>query len=214
MSYLVYKHTSPSGKSYIGLTSKTVEKRFKKHCADIGRRTSHFLTALHKYGPENFTTEVLVDSIGTFVEAASTEMYYIAFYNTFLGDGYNMTSGGEGTKAPNSELQKETARRNWTGKNNPNYGGITDKKHLEKLSKAAKRKGPMTEETKEKIAVHSRGSNNNMYGKHHSSTTRKLQSETAKNRAKKECTYCGKLVDVSNYVRWHGNKCKEKDKHA
>ena len=35
-------------------------------------------------------------------------------------------------------------------------------------------------------------------------------SEKAKNREKKVCSHCGKSAQGSNYMRWHGDKCKEK----
>jgi len=41
---------------------------------------------------------------------------------------------------------------------------------------------------------------------------KKLLSEKAKNRSKKECPHCSKFVDVSNYARWHGSNCKKADK--
>jgi len=53
------------------------------------------------------------------------------------------------------------------------------------------------------------GENNPMYGKNHKDSTLALMRERAQNRTKSECPHCNKLVDASNYKRWHGDKCKE-----
>jgi hypothetical protein len=33
--HIVYKHTSPSGKSYIGITTFSIEKRFEQHICEF-----------------------------------------------------------------------------------------------------------------------------------------------------------------------------------
>lgn len=50
---------------------------------------------------------------------------------------------------------------------------------------------------------------NGRLGKTHSEKKKKEMSELAKNREKKECEYCHKLVSPGMYSRWHGEKCKE-----
>ena len=55
----VYKLTNLiNGKSYVGQTIQTVEKRFKQHqhC-----KTSLIGKAIRKYGAENFSIEVLAE---------------------------------------------------------------------------------------------------------------------------------------------------------
>ena len=61
---IAYKHTSPSNKSYIGCTSGTLEKRFAGHCRFKVARTK-FQKAIHKYGREQFISEILVSNIKT-----------------------------------------------------------------------------------------------------------------------------------------------------
>ncbi|CCI88722.1 phage-associated homing endonuclease [Yersinia phage phiR1-RT] len=39
---------------------------------------------------------------------------------------------------------------------------------------------------------------------------RKKLSNLRKNAIKKSCPYCFKEVDIANFSRWHGDKCKEK----
>lgn len=83
-----------NGKSYIGKTEGTVEKRFKHHLADY--KKEHFkdrplYRALLKYGIENFGVETIEET----ENAVEREIYWIAFYDTF-GKGYNATRGGDG----------------------------------------------------------------------------------------------------------------------
>ena len=75
-NYCVYKHTTPSGKVYIGITSKPVEKRWLN-----GRgyaRNEHFWNAIKKYGWENIEHRVLVSGLSK-EEASEVEKMYIAY---------------------------------------------------------------------------------------------------------------------------------------
>ena len=54
----IYKYTSPSGKSYIGQTIKTVEQR-AKYTGEGYKKCPVFYRAILKYGFENFTCEIL-----------------------------------------------------------------------------------------------------------------------------------------------------------
>lgn len=107
----------------------------------------------------------------------------------------------------------------------------------QRMGKSPGNKGKKhTPEALAKIKAASEGENNPMYGRRHSEETRKkigiksigrkprlgvkLSQETkekcrvsALNRTKKDCPHCGKIVDPSNYVRWHGDVCKMKVKH-
>lgn len=56
-TYIIYKHTNTvTGKSYIGLTKYSIERRFKQHLYDSGKcrngklPQSAFPRALRKYG--------------------------------------------------------------------------------------------------------------------------------------------------------------------
>lgn len=91
-SYCVYKHTSPSGKVYIGITKRNPLKRWKN---GLGYKTqSYFFRAILKYGWENFTHEVLFSGL-TKEEAEEKEIELIKSYksNDFRL-GYNIREGG------------------------------------------------------------------------------------------------------------------------
>ncbi len=71
-------------------------------------------------------------------------------------------------------------------------------------------KEDFTPEWREKISQSKKGKDTWNKGITHSDITKKLQSEIAKNRPKKLCSYCAKLLDPSNYKRWHGENCRAK----
>lgn len=104
----LYKLTSPSGKSYIGITSKTLDKRWAKHVEHaLGKRDSGALyAALRKYGPDSFYRESLIEC-DDWDELCRLEIEHIAKLGTFAPGGYNLTTGGEGIQGPRSELVKQ-----------------------------------------------------------------------------------------------------------
>ena len=93
--YTVYKHTSPSGKVYIGITSIGVARRWQN---GNGYKTQPvFHRAIIKYGWKNIKHEILLDNISE-EEAKLKEKEYISFYNSNNpSGGYNRTAGGDGT---------------------------------------------------------------------------------------------------------------------
>ncbi len=94
-SYFVYKHTSPSGKVYIGITRQEPEKRWKR---GKGYRESHnlyFYNAIVKYGWDAFQHEILYHGL-TKDEACALEIALIEQYkSTNHAFGYNLSPGGD-----------------------------------------------------------------------------------------------------------------------
>jgi group I intron endonuclease len=106
----IYKHTSPSGKSYIGKSLATKGKRWKDHIiaaydAKYKEYDYPLQRAIRKYGEDSFETEILEDNIPVEL-LAETEVAYIEKYDTFY-NGYNQTKGGEGTTGERSPEAKE-----------------------------------------------------------------------------------------------------------
>lgn len=95
-SYIVYKHTTPSNKVYIGVTCQKPEYRWNN-----GRgynKNKHFSNAILKYGWSNIKHEILFDNL-TEEEAKLTKRMYIAIYDSTNRDrGYNQSLGGEGSE--------------------------------------------------------------------------------------------------------------------
>lgn len=131
MTYLVYKHTSPSGKSYVGLT-QNLEGRNKNH-RNPNSKCKAFNAAIKKYGWDNFTHEILESSIPSLCEAQSAEIRLIAQHNSMWPNGYNLTEGGEGTE------QTEASRANrmaaWERRTPEERAAITAKVLATKSSK-------------------------------------------------------------------------------
>lgn len=95
---VVYKYTSPSGKSYIGQTTNEAHRRRTWFCTKRRYAGATINRARAKYGPENFEYEVLFKRVFTSFEEAQTELdkmeiFYINLYDTFK-NGYNNTVGG------------------------------------------------------------------------------------------------------------------------
>jgi len=96
--YIVYKLTSPSNKSYIGVTTRTFEQRLNEHTKRAYLdKNDHiwFYQAIRKYGIDNFTIEILRNDITDKKVLEDTEIFYINLYNTY-NNGYNMDRGGRG----------------------------------------------------------------------------------------------------------------------
>ena len=101
MSWLIYRHISPSGKSYIGQTKNLTRIRFRngqgyKHC-------TVFYNAIEKYGWDSFVTEILEEDIPTQEKANDREKYWIQYYHSLASEnGYNLTEGGQNSGGINS----------------------------------------------------------------------------------------------------------------
>ena len=94
MAYL-YRLTSPSGKSYIGI-AKDYRRRWAIHRYRANSNGQGALyAAIRKYKWESFSSAVLV--IGSFEYVKEMEIKAIAAFNTYHPHGYNLTRGGDGS---------------------------------------------------------------------------------------------------------------------
>lgn len=83
----VYRHVSPSGKSYVGMTRYTWEKRAGKDPLGSYATSLRFLQALKKYGWESFQHEVL-ETLNEVPALYQREAYWIDYFDC-VGNGYN-----------------------------------------------------------------------------------------------------------------------------
>lgn len=97
----VYKHTSPSGKVYIGI-AKNVKHRWRNNGSGY-KGSTRIWYAIQKYGWDNFKHEIVAKNL-TRQEACDMEIALIEQYkSTDPAFGYNLTSGGQhGTLSPES----------------------------------------------------------------------------------------------------------------
>jgi group I intron endonuclease len=94
-SYTVYKHTSPAGKVYIGITARPVSRRW--HGGSAYRNNAHFYASIKRYGWEAFRHEILAEGL-THEAACEMEVRLIAEHrSTDPAHGYNISPGGDKT---------------------------------------------------------------------------------------------------------------------
>lgn len=129
MGYTVYKHTSPSGKVYIGITKRKPEYRWNK---GKGYRKDQllFYRAIKKYGWDNLTHEILYTGLSE-KDAKNIEISLIRQYKS-LGMSYNITDGGDGGRglhnkrkkmSDETKLKMSKSRKGLlAGNKNPMYG--------------------------------------------------------------------------------------------
>lgn len=92
--YTVYKHTSPSGKVYIGITCRNPKYRWNKGKGYKEKDQKVFYNAIKKYGQENISHDILFEGVSEDL-AKELEKAYIRYYKT-LRMSYNITDGGDG----------------------------------------------------------------------------------------------------------------------
>lgn len=135
--YSVYKHTSPSNKVYIGITSMSPpEKRWKNGFGYW--RNKHFYNAIQKYGWDNIKHEILFEGLSK-EEAENKEMELIALYDAANKEkGYNNDNGGSSTGRLTSETKKKISdaakERLQRPENHPLYGKHRSEETKRKLS--------------------------------------------------------------------------------
>lgn len=159
----VYKHTSPSGKIYIGITKQKPEYRWRD--GKGYKNNIHFYNAIKKYGWDNFSHEVLFTSL-TQDEAERIEKELVREYRcTDIRKGYNVAEGGHALSPESRKKIGDTRRarniRPW------NEGGHFSDEARAKMSRSRKGRPthPWTDEQKERVRQSKLGAKNPNYGK-------------------------------------------------
>lgn len=162
----LYRLTFPNGKAYIGITAKSVERRFVQHCslARVGRISYAVHSAILKYGPENVIVETLATVSIDLLKLLEVEE--IKKQNTRYPNGYNLTDGGDGAVGMDFETRKKIS--------NAASGRRATPETKAKLSAAHKGK-KYSEEMRAKMSAISTG-------RMHTDAAKIKISEKAKNR--------------------------------
>lgn len=118
----LYKHTTPNGKVYIGITSqKNINRRWKNGYGYS--RHPYFNKAIEEFGWNNIKHEVLFENLSK-EEADLLEQMYISLYDSNNKEhGYNMSFGGDTSlgRVLSNETKEKIGKAN-SGKNNGMYG--------------------------------------------------------------------------------------------
>lgn len=97
--WTLYKHVSPSGGVYVGITSN-LQRRWVASGYYYLQSDTVFARAIRKYRWDAFEHVVIADSL-TESDAKSLETELISVYK-LLGISYNMTDGGDGYTGPHT----------------------------------------------------------------------------------------------------------------
>jgi len=171
-----------NNKEYIGLTTRTLEERWKQHIRESNREggwewNTPLGNAIKKYGKDSFEVFVL-EECSSETEMKQKEIQLIRERKSLAFEtGYNLTLGGDGRLG--YKLSEETKRKIGEG----NKGKTYTAESLEKMSVAAKKRSvgkpsPMdgkkhTEESKQKIISF-------LTGRKHSEESKRKRSESMK----------------------------------
>lgn len=94
----IYKITSPTGRVYVGKTTK-LKLRIDYYRRLKCKKQQLIFNSLSKYGFSGHTFEIIYEGENTLVELNELEIFYIGFFNSFHGNnenGLNLTLGGDG----------------------------------------------------------------------------------------------------------------------
>lgn len=159
-NWIVYKHTSPSGKVYIGITSKECNRRWRSNGSGYLRLNKdgkfiqpYFANAIIKYGWNNISHEILFNNLSE-SEAKLKEKELI---QEFKNNCYNLTSGGDGVCG--RIVSKETRLK--MSQAHLGHAGYNKGCHLSEETKAkissANKGRKMSDESKLKISISRKG---------------------------------------------------------
>jgi len=177
-----------NNKEYIGLTTRTLEQRWKQHIYESNKQDSWewntpLGNAIKKYGKDSFEVFVL-EECSSETEMKQKEIQLIRERKSLAFEtGYNLTLGGDGRLG--YKLSEETKRKIGEG----NLGKVMSNEAKEKMSVAAKKR--------------SVGKPSPMDGKKHTDEALKKISESSKRRIFSEESRIKKSESLKAY---HLNK--------
>lgn len=170
--YTVYMLTSPDGKRYIGVTSRSLKRRWSNGKGYMP--ASRIRKAIDEIGWDSFEKEVIATGVGK-EEAYDMERRLIIDYQTKdPSHGYNIADGGEypsGWHA--SEERKRQISMQMRGRK-------LSPETREKLRQSNMRR-EVTEETREKMRRNNTGAGNPQYGKKRPDVSQILRERNLKN---------------------------------
>lgn len=165
-------------KKYIGQTNDAKTRKIRHWCNLRNNQhiNNHLQNSWNKYGKKNFRFKIIEENI-PLDELDDRERYWIKYYDTYEGEGYNFTSGGNVLRGEENPFygkkHTEETKKIMSIKAKGHKRGLgrkLSKKTKEKLSKKHTGK-KLSEETKRKISKATKGKNNPFYGCTHTEET-------------------------------------------
>lgn len=203
--YIVYSHTTPSGKVYIGQTcQKNPNKRWRN--GNGYKRCILFYRSIKKYGWDNIEHKILHKDLSK-EQADILEKMYIQFFKR-KNISLNIADGGEGHIGPLSAEHRRKISESLKGR----QGVSPSVETRRKMSEAQKRRGPCSDETRRKISESKKGKRREP----RSNEWRKKISESNKGKPKKHSIWLNEFNEevemVEGFVkRYHKNWVKVRD---
>ncbi len=213
-NYSAYKHTTPNGKIYIGITGVNPKRRWAN---GEGYRNQIFYRAVKKYGWENINSEILFEGLNK-EEAEKKEIELISCYKSNIPEyGYNIQNGGS-LAGKHSDLTKKKL-------SNLKKGIKFSIEHKNNLSLARRGKPSsygmlgkkMSEETKVKMSISQRGKKRTLehinnardarLGYKHSLETKNKISESMKGKKQSDSHKEKRSAAMRKY--WEGKKSND-----
>ena len=110
MSYTVYEHIAPNGKRYIGITGRSVQKRWKN---GYGYQAQpYFYAAIQKYSWKGVEHNIIAAGLSK-GDAEAMEVRLISEYRSNERDfGYNVANGGNSVERWTDEIKKKIGDSN------------------------------------------------------------------------------------------------------
>lgn len=186
--YVIYRFLNvANGKSYVGLTKRGHETRWKENVRAARRQPKTYLQfAIRKHG-EDCWEQTIIEECQTLDDAKRAEIQWIATLNTY-DDGYNCTLGGDAVGEFTEEIRQKIRD---AAKRRPPISDETRRR----MSEAARNRPPVSKETRTKLR-------NLHLGRRPTRETRRKMSEAAQRRVlppqtfearrKRSCSMMGK----------------------
>ena len=191
MEGVIYKYTNKiNGKVYIGQTINEYRRiwNHRKACDD-----SLFHRAVRKYGFDSFEYTVLERVDEDLLN--EREVFWIEYYKSNDRKlGYNLTSGGEGTRGY-KYTDEQRKSRSLQAKENKSFTGHTHTDEYKRRMSELNKGKVFSEETKQKMSESKKGNKYHL-GKTLSDETRMKISKSCKGRVTRGTTgMTWKLID-------------------
>lgn len=196
----VYKHTSPSDKVYIGITSREPSVRWAN--GKGYKNNPYFWSAICKYGWENIKHEILFDNL-TEEQAQTIERQLIAEYDsTNRTKGYNHDFGGKIAPLHCDEVKQRIGlsglgRTPWnkglTGELSHSYGRTLSEETKHKIGAASKGRTHSIESREKNRQKH--------LGKHYRTQEGKEKQSKRQSIAVSQFTLDGEYIATYNSAR-------------